>query len=526
MAEIIVTLGDSVVGKYPFSKDVLTIGRSRDNDVVIANLAVSRNHAQIRCKEGDYLLSDLNSTNGTYVNGVRVTRAEVRNGDVITIGKHVLLFKNFIRSKGVALDALDEERTILVEKEPVAYAVITRGKQKDTQFRIDKAEVTIGRGAGCDICLHDWFCSKQHAVIHRRGNAFFLRDLGSWRGTKVNEAPVTETVLKNGDEIHIGSTRILFRTEMLERGPARVRPLEEQITPMPDDMAPVAELPFEQPEPGNGKRTPAPELSFAALEGELEPPLLEEDTESVAGSEAPQPPQPVAPLESLEPVAGEPARDFEAEDEGPITAGSEEDFIEPSLSPVEVRPEEKAEADDMLFQDLQELLDRSVERVIQSVPAPVAALEMVKSAESSARRESPFEDLDEEIREPAAARPGEIRSAEKGPAPALAAVEPGVPEDERVERDESADEPFPEREAQVEAMIEPVVEVVRSASAPELEPVEAPLESAASEPEGESTREQLEEIHMWEMALQNRSPLIRRLAAKTLKKLTGKDYEY
>ncbi|MCD6385058.1 FHA domain-containing protein, partial [Candidatus Sumerlaeota bacterium] len=90
MTEIIVKLGDNVVHKYFFDKDILNIGRARDNDIVIENLAVSRNHARIRRVEGKYILTDLNSANGTFVNGVRITKTEIMHNDVITIGKHNL----------------------------------------------------------------------------------------------------------------------------------------------------------------------------------------------------------------------------------------------------------------------------------------------------------------------------------------------------------------------------------------------------------------------------------------------------
>lgn len=76
MPEIVVSLGDNVVHKYFFEKDVLSIGRGRDNDIVIENLAVSRNHSRIKRQNGKYVLIDLNSANGTYVNGVKITKTE------------------------------------------------------------------------------------------------------------------------------------------------------------------------------------------------------------------------------------------------------------------------------------------------------------------------------------------------------------------------------------------------------------------------------------------------------------------
>lgn len=76
MPELIVKLGDSIVHKYFFDKDVLSIGRAKDNDIVIENLSVSRNHARIRRVDNKFILTDLNSANGTYVNNVRVSKTD------------------------------------------------------------------------------------------------------------------------------------------------------------------------------------------------------------------------------------------------------------------------------------------------------------------------------------------------------------------------------------------------------------------------------------------------------------------
>ena len=125
MAEIIVKLGGNVVQKYIFDKEVISIGRARDNDIVIENLSVSRNHSRIRLKDDRYILTDLNSANGTYVNGVKVTRTELVNNDVITIGKHKLHFVDKpVSDEQVILDAFGADKTMLVEKASTAKLVI------------------------------------------------------------------------------------------------------------------------------------------------------------------------------------------------------------------------------------------------------------------------------------------------------------------------------------------------------------------------------------------------------------------
>lgn len=70
----------------------LTIGRKPDNDVVIDNLAVSGHHAEIESLSASFILTDKDSTNGTFVNEKIKTSHVLRNDDIITIGKHELLF--------------------------------------------------------------------------------------------------------------------------------------------------------------------------------------------------------------------------------------------------------------------------------------------------------------------------------------------------------------------------------------------------------------------------------------------------
>lgn len=75
------------------SKPETTIGRIAANDIVIPDPNVSRHHTQIENRDGDFYVVDLDSTNGTYLNGRRVTRALLKNGAQIAIGNEVLRFR-------------------------------------------------------------------------------------------------------------------------------------------------------------------------------------------------------------------------------------------------------------------------------------------------------------------------------------------------------------------------------------------------------------------------------------------------
>lgn len=79
------------------------------------------------------------------------------------------------------------------------------------EFPLERDVVTLGRHSGCDVVIPDPGVSRRHAQIRRDGVAHVITDLGSTNGTIVNEAPVTERVLEDGDRITIGNTVLEFR---------------------------------------------------------------------------------------------------------------------------------------------------------------------------------------------------------------------------------------------------------------------------------------------------------------------------
>jgi pSer/pThr/pTyr-binding forkhead associated (FHA) protein len=94
MARLILSLDNQVLAEYNMTKERYTIGRLPDNDVRIDNPAVSGHHSLIINILNDSFLEDLNSTNGTYVNGKLIKKHAMQHGDVITIGHHQLRFSD------------------------------------------------------------------------------------------------------------------------------------------------------------------------------------------------------------------------------------------------------------------------------------------------------------------------------------------------------------------------------------------------------------------------------------------------
>ncbi len=92
MARLILSLDEQQLAEYNMSKERYTIGRLPDNDVRIDNPTVSGHHSLIINILNDSFLEDLNSTNGTYVNGKLIKKHALQHGDVITIGRHQMRY--------------------------------------------------------------------------------------------------------------------------------------------------------------------------------------------------------------------------------------------------------------------------------------------------------------------------------------------------------------------------------------------------------------------------------------------------
>jgi pSer/pThr/pTyr-binding forkhead associated (FHA) protein len=90
MIRILVKFNDAVLKEIESDKEEVTIGRNKENDIQIENLAVSGRHARIKRHRNDYFIEDLNSTNGTFVNEKRISTEVLKNSDAVTIGKHTL----------------------------------------------------------------------------------------------------------------------------------------------------------------------------------------------------------------------------------------------------------------------------------------------------------------------------------------------------------------------------------------------------------------------------------------------------
>jgi len=236
MAKLVLKFRDATLQEIPITKSSLTIGRVDKNDIKIENLAVSRQHAKI-VQDGDrYIMEDLNSLNGTFVNEKKVMKCILRNGDEILVGKHTIVFIDeeekpiemrkdidiSLAEKTVILDTErqrelisqteEEKRTIREKPSDLKGGIrIISGGVGQEDIELTKRLTTGGKGDGADIKLRGFFVGKISFIISKRPNGFFITHSGGRSMTKVNGMEVEgQRELKDGDIIDIGSTRMQF----------------------------------------------------------------------------------------------------------------------------------------------------------------------------------------------------------------------------------------------------------------------------------------------------------------------------
>ena len=111
MARLMLSLDGQILAEYNMNKERYTIGRLPDNDIRIDNPAVSGHHSLIINILNDSFLEDLNSTNGTYVNGKLIKKHAMQHGDVITVGHHQL---RFVDSQDGEAEQDEFEKTMVI----------------------------------------------------------------------------------------------------------------------------------------------------------------------------------------------------------------------------------------------------------------------------------------------------------------------------------------------------------------------------------------------------------------------------
>ncbi len=226
-----IMLNDRVITRFTIHEGTkLTIGRSTDADVVIDNTAISRHHSTIELRDGMHYIADLNSTNGTTVNGKKITsKSPVTEKDVIFIGKFRLTqtpvdAQEESSSYATSMD-LDEETVFVSAQKQQAFAppsdqaadevfrlTVLEGPGSPSSLSLDaKSSVKIGKDPGCDIIIRGWFVAGVQCYIVSKQDKYYIVPQRSWANTKLNDVIIkNERMLRRGDIIEIKKVKIRF----------------------------------------------------------------------------------------------------------------------------------------------------------------------------------------------------------------------------------------------------------------------------------------------------------------------------
>ena len=215
MPRMIVSIDSVVIKEVKLTKERTTLGRRPYNDIVIDNLAVSGEHAVIHMTDDGVEIEDVGSTNGTYVNAKAVTRQELRNGDIIEVGKYKIRFlqeaegenfeKTMLVKPGMVSPSMVAPRAAAAATPQAAVPLsavirVMSGAAAGREVALLKVVTTIGKPGVAVASITKRH--QGHVLAHVEGP-----DRPLLNGTPMGEAPVP---LKHGDRITLAGTEMQF----------------------------------------------------------------------------------------------------------------------------------------------------------------------------------------------------------------------------------------------------------------------------------------------------------------------------
>jgi hypothetical protein len=188
VAKIILSKGDEVLREVNLTRERITIGRRPENDVVIDDLEISGEHAAIVTSDEDSYLEDLNSTNGTQVNGQPVSKHFLRDGDVIELAQYVV---EYVAAPGHAYGE---------QSDAAATIHVLNGPNAGKKIALVNVMTTLGRPG------------RQVAVIAQRAEDYYLEHVEGDSYPKVNGQSLGSDSYRmlNGDLIDLLGVQMKF----------------------------------------------------------------------------------------------------------------------------------------------------------------------------------------------------------------------------------------------------------------------------------------------------------------------------
>lgn len=224
MPKLLLKFDQAVIKEIAIDKDVLTVGRKPENDIVIDNPTVSGSHCKIFIQGGTFFVEDLNSTNGTYVNDKKIMTAGLHHNDVIGVVKYALVFID-----PPPPPAAEPEATVLLVPEAqeqiarktataaaptqrmTGYVTITKGAaDSNVEIELKGLSTYIGKSDRMNIKIKGFFAPDVAANIAKRSEGYVLVAVKEGYPVVNGEAVSGQRLLEDGDEITCGGTTMTF----------------------------------------------------------------------------------------------------------------------------------------------------------------------------------------------------------------------------------------------------------------------------------------------------------------------------
>jgi len=233
MARLLLKFSGMVLKDITLNKPVLTIGRKMDNDVVIDNLAVSGHHARVVEENGTFFIEDTGSTNGTFLNEIKIAKQRMQPGDQIRVGKHILVFEDegaTGKFKSAPAASLDGDKTVYspppagnrtareadeskdtLPGGKIGILLVVAGQTDKNEYKLPDRVSVIGSQDSAAVKLTGWFAPKVAALISRHEKAYVISLSGESKKILVNGEPVQgQRDLKDGDLIEAAGVKMYF----------------------------------------------------------------------------------------------------------------------------------------------------------------------------------------------------------------------------------------------------------------------------------------------------------------------------
>jgi len=215
-SKLVVTLDGAIINEFFINKDTISIGRKLNNDIQLSELTVSGNHSVIQSTDDETIIKDIASTNGTLLNGVRISKSKLKHGDIIQIGNYQFAYHaaQDVYEPTMFIKAEVEDTKGNIEKfvpiettnMPLAGVRVLTGPLKSKVLELRKPFNTIG------------FDGEKFAIIARNPDGYTISALNDDKLKRESDIPVINgssigknfKKLKDHDVIELLDTQIEF----------------------------------------------------------------------------------------------------------------------------------------------------------------------------------------------------------------------------------------------------------------------------------------------------------------------------